>query len=434
MDVSEIKSVIRSQQESVEEFFSKEKIVEREASSYARYLSHPNALFISGLRRSGKSILSILLARRMKHMRVNFDDERLYGMQARELDKVLEAGYSLYGKDLELVILDEIQNVPGWELFVSRLRDSKKVIVTGSNARLLSREMATHLTGRHVDLLLYPFSFREFLGYRGLSFDENSTGSRGEALAALQEYNRIGGIPDVVKNGIRVAEEIKRDIVLRDVIARHRIRNERVFHEMVRFLLNNFGRETSYNRLKNSFDLRSVHTAADYVSYAEDAFLVLTVERYSGKTISRYTMPRKVYAIDQSFMGKKDEAGRVLENIILLAIKQRISYDETGEEVYYWRDESGEVDFVIVKGGRVVRLIQVTLASEQGEVEPREIRTLAKVGRRLHCRELLVVTAGLEGETVEDGAKIGFVPILRFLLSDGSLRRSGSDNPFKRTF
>jgi hypothetical protein len=418
MDVAEVKSVIRSQQESMEEFFSKEKIIKREAvSSYARYLSHNNALFISGLRRSGKSILSMLLAQGTKNLRVNFDDERLYGMRADELNKVMEAGYSLYGSDLDVVILDEIQNIPGWELFVSRLRESKRVIVTGSNARLLSGEMATHLTGRHVDLLLYPFSFKEFLDYRGLTFDEYSTRSRGEALAALEEYGRVGGIPDVVKNGARIAEEIKRDIILRDIITRHRIRNERVFHELVRFLLNNFGKEISFNRLKNAFGLRSVHTAADYVSFSEEAFLVLTVERYSGKTVSRYTMPRKVYAIDQAFMGRKEEmAGRALENVVLLAIKRRISYNETGEEVYYWKDEEGEVDFVIVKDGRAEALLQVTLASEQGEVNPREIKELVRVGRRLRCRDLQVVTSGLKGEAVEDGYKIRFVPVLEYLL------------------
>jgi predicted AAA+ superfamily ATPase len=416
-DTAEIKAVMRSQQESVEEFFSKEKIIDREASTYAKYLSHPNALFITGLRRSGKSVLAILLAKATKYMRVNFDDERLYGMEANELGKVLEAGYSLYGSGLQVVILDEIQNVPGWELFVSRLRDSMGVIVTGSNARLLSKEMATRLTGRHTDLLLYPFSFKEFLEFRSLRFDEYSTRSRGEVLAAFGDYVKVGGIPDVVKIGIRVSEDIKRDIILRDVVARYRIRNERVFHELTRFLLNNFGRETSFNRLKNAFDLRSVHTAADYVSYAEDAFLILTIERYSAKTLSRYTMPRKVYAIDQSFIGKREEAGRILENIVLLKIKQKISYDETGEEVYYWRDEKGEVDFVLAKGGRVRRLIQVTSVSEVGEADPREIRTLAKVGRQLHCRELLVITSGLEDEMAVEGAKVRFIPVLKFLLS-----------------
>lgn len=419
METAEIKSILRDQEESAEELFSKERVIEREASSsYGKYLSHPNALFVSGLRRSGKSVLSMLLARGKKHLRVNFDDERLYGMRANELDKVLEAGYSLHGKELELVVLDEIQNVPGWELFASRLRASKRVIVTGSNARLLSGEMSTHLTGRHVDLVLYPFSFREFLDYKGLVYDENSTRSRGEALAALEEYNRVGGIPEAVKSGPRMAEEIRRDIVLRDIIARRRIRNPRVFHELVRFLLNNYGKEVSYNRLKNNLNLRSVHTAADYVSFAEDAFLVLTVERYTGKTLSRYTMPRKVYAIDQAFMGRKEEsAGEVLENVVLLAIKRRISYGETGEEVYYWRDEGGEVDFVLTREGKVVSLIQATRASEVGEVDPREVKQLAKAGRRFRCGDLRVVTSGAEGETSADGMKVRLVPLLKFLMT-----------------
>ena len=418
VNVSDIMAAMRSQEEEAEELLSRERVIEREALSYSKYLSHNNALFVSGLRRSGKSVLALLLSRGRKHMRVSFDDERLYGIEARELNKVLEAGYSLYGGDLDLVVLDEIQNVPGWELFVSRLRESKKVVVTGSNARLMSGEMSTHLTGRHVDLLLYPFSFREFIRYRGVELDEHSTKSRGEALAALGEYNAVGGIPEVVKGGARMAEEIKRDIVVRDIIARHRIRNERVFHETIRFLLNNYGKEVSYNRLASAFGLKSVHTASDYVSYAEEAYLVLTVERYSTKTLSRYTMPRKVYAIDPALAGRKEESsGAVLENAVFLAIRRRISYSETGEELYYWRDEEGEVDFVLAREGRAVRLIQVTAAGERSELDPREVRSLVRVGRKLNCRSLTVVTSGFDEESDFEGAKVSFVSILNFLLS-----------------
>lgn len=144
--------------------------------------------------------------------------------------------------------------MPGWELFVSRLREGKRVIVTGSNATLMSREMSTYMTGRHVDLTLYPHSFPEFLEYKGLRLDE-TTRSIALIKRALEEYMAIGGISDVIRMGPRVAREIVRDIVLKDIVLRHRVRQERVLYEVTRYLLSNSGREISYNRIKGCLTL-----------------------------------------------------------------------------------------------------------------------------------------------------------------------------------
>lgn len=410
MEVEEIKRVISDQEDALNELFSREKIIRREAENYEKYLEHPNALLVTGLRRSGKSVLAILLSRNKSYARVNFDDERLIGIEARELNKVLEAIYSLKG-NVEVIILDEIQSVPSWELFVSRLRESKKIIVTGSNATLMSREMATYMTGRHIDLTLYPFSFLEFLEYRGIKLDE-TTRSLGLVRKYLDEYMEIGGIPDVIKMGQRVAEEIKRDIILKDIVLRHKIRKERVLYEVVRFLLSNSGREISYNKIKSSFNLGSVHTASDYVNYAEETFLVMSLERYSLKTLSRYNLPRKVYVIDPSFMDRK-EKGRLMETVVFLKLKQIISYRETLEELYYWKDDKGEVDFLITRGGKVRRLIQVTYAESDKDIEKREIDNLVRVGKALGCSELDIITYDYEGRE----GKIKFIPLWKFLLS-----------------
>ncbi|MBP1357366.1 MAG: ATP-binding protein [Sulfolobus sp.] len=410
MEVEEIKRVIVDQDDALNELFSKERIINREAESYRKYLEHPNALLITGLRRSGKSILAVLLSRTKSYARVNFDDERLMGINAQELNKVLEAIYSLKG-NVEVIILDEIQNVPGWELFVSRLRESKKVIVTGSNATLMSREIATYMTGRHIDLTLYPFSFSEFLEYNKIMFN-GGTRTLGIVKKALEEYMTIGGIPDVIKLGQRVAEEIRRDIILKDIVLRHKIRKEKVLYEVIRFLLSNSGRELSYNRIKTSFNLGSIHTASDYVNYAEESFLVLSLEKYSTKSLSKYNLPRKIYVIDPSFMDRK-EKGSLMETVVFLKLKQTISYKETSEDLYYWKDDKGEVDFVIVKGSEVKRLIQVTYAESDKDIEKREIDNLVRVGRILRCNDLNVITYDYEGRE----GNIKFIPLWKFLIS-----------------
>ncbi|MCG2736342.1 MAG: AAA family ATPase [Candidatus Methanoperedenaceae archaeon] len=153
MDIEYIKRIIVDQKEEIEETFGKKTIIEREipGEELIKFLEHPNILAVLGIRRCGKSILSHLLLRGRDYGYINFDDERISGIDAKDLNIILQAFYELHGNELEYFILDEIQNVPGWELFANRLRRTKRVIVTGSNAKLLSGELATHLTGRYVD-------------------------------------------------------------------------------------------------------------------------------------------------------------------------------------------------------------------------------------------------------------------------------------------
>ncbi|MGC8832255.1 MAG: AAA family ATPase, partial [Thermoproteota archaeon] len=175
LKADDLKRVVASQKEEMESLFNTEKIIERDvdAEKLRSFLSHPNILTVLGVRRSGKSLLSWMLLRDMRFGYVNFFDERLAGFEAKDLGKLLEVFYQLYGTDMELMVLDEIQHVRGWERFVSRMRTSKKIIVTGSSSQLLSSELATLLTGRHVDFVLYPFNFREFLRIRGVELGEN---------------------------------------------------------------------------------------------------------------------------------------------------------------------------------------------------------------------------------------------------------------------
>src|SRR3990167_2677023 len=189
----DLKSIIKEQRMELERIEKEEKIIERERLKEAEfYLPHPNILVITGIRRCGKSVFSYLVERNGKFAYINFDDERLAGLKSEELDKIMEAFYGLYG-EVKYIILDEIQNIAGWELFVNRLRRTKKIILTGSNSNLLSGELSSDLTGRYIDIKLFPFSFKEFLKFRGFELSKAYTAEeKAKIMNYLQEYLKIG--------------------------------------------------------------------------------------------------------------------------------------------------------------------------------------------------------------------------------------------------
>src|SRR5579884_3686384 len=224
MNPEEARRIIQDQEDELEQLLKK-KIVQREAAiQIEASMVGPNAFLITGVRRCGKSTLAVQLARKYSYARVDFDDERFSDLTAKDLNNILEAIYTLHG-DVEILVLDEIQLVKGWEMFVSRLRNTKKVIVTGSNSSLMSREFGTRLTGRHLDFTLFPFSFREFISYKGFVFEESTKGIA-KAKKYLEEYMSIGGFPEVLLFGTQVLKSIMNDIILKDIVLRYGIRNE----------------------------------------------------------------------------------------------------------------------------------------------------------------------------------------------------------------
>jgi predicted AAA+ superfamily ATPase len=225
MSPEEARKIILDQEEEESKQIFEKKIIRREILPQINSsLVAPNAFLITGVRRCGKSTLAIQVAEQHSYARVNFDDERLSGLIPRDLNNILEAVYTLHG-DVDVLVLDEIQVVKGWEMFVARLRDTKKVLVTGSNSSLMSREFGTRLTGRHLDFTLFPFSFREFISYKGFVFEESTKGIA-KAKKYLEEYMSIGGFPEVLLFGTQVLKSIMNDIILKDIVLRYGIRNE----------------------------------------------------------------------------------------------------------------------------------------------------------------------------------------------------------------
>ncbi|MBM4386904.1 MAG: ATP-binding protein [Deltaproteobacteria bacterium] len=424
----ELKKVIVDQQEEVESLLEQEEIIERELDSrkLRGFLKHPNVLVISGVRRSGKSILSLLLSRGEKYGYLNFDDERLVGFTEKDFNRLLQAFYELYGEELEYFVFDEIQNIPHWQVFINRLRRTKKIIVTGSNARLLSGELSTVLTGRYLDFTLYPFSFREFLRYKKAepkTTDAYSTKKTAELKRRLAEYLQLGGFPEVFKFGKSINQRIYGDILMRDILFRYKIRHKKSFKELANYLLTNFSREFSYSKLQKVFALKDVHTVKNYLDHLVSSFLFITLEKFSFKLKEQVIAPKKVYSIDPGLINAlsfqfSPNLGPIAENAVLLELLRKRSYGEEDFDVYFWKDyRQREVDFVIKKDKRVQQLIQVCCQFTGPETKERELKSLVEAGRELRCDNLLVITDDLEGEEVCKGKQIRFVPLWRWLLT-----------------
>jgi len=439
MNVAEIRRVIQEQEEERKKLMTTERIIEREGGreKALNAIRFPNILAILGVRRCGKSVFSWLLLGDRKYGYINFDDEALYGITAKDLNVVLKTFYELYGTDLEFIVLDEIQNVDGWELFANRLRRSKRVIITGSNSKLLSGELATHLTGRHIDFLLFPFSFREFLAYNGISQNELKdsylTESSATAERMLRDYIVKGGFPEVYKLGDEILKSIFSDIVKKDVIRRYNIKNVRVMEVLARYLVSNFSNEITFNKLKNIFEIKKISTVKNYINYLQDAYLIYIIERFSPKLKQRIIAPKKVYCIDTGIInrispGSSEKLGKMMENIVLIELLRRKSYWYEDIEVYYWKDyQQHEVDFV-VRGGED-QLIQVCYNIEEFNTREREIRSLLKASREIACKKLLVITWDYEDEIEVENRRIEFIPLWRWLLrvSCAQLSKEGSN-------
>jgi uncharacterized protein len=396
--------IVEEQKEEINLFDEKDWILREKVSDIN--IQSSLAQIITGVRRCGKSTLAWQALRLTNFAYLNFDDERFLNFSADRLNDLLEALYTVYG-DFDYLLLDEIQNVEGWHLFVNRmLRNKMKVVLTGSNSNLLSREMASHLTGRYAAIELLPFSFIEFLAAKKIEITGTST-AKGKGLAArhFTNYLTSGGFPEVVKGEERKTyiANLFEAIVTRDIIFRYKIRNERTFREVAMWLSGNFAKELSYNRIKNIFGLGSENTAKNYVAYLEDAWLFVSLSKFSYKK-QESLRNRKLYITDTSFADLTGESGsentgRLLENAVMLHLVRYRSRNLY--EVFYYKTKI-EVDFVIYAGMKVRELLQVSVSIEDQKTRNREVKALIEASQQLACKKLTIITLN-ETETIENG-------------------------------
>lgn len=392
------------------------------AENIESYLRHDIIKVVTGVRRSGKSIFCFMVLDDVDFGYVNFDEKEIAELD--NYDEILRYVQEFYG-DVEYLFLDEIQNLNNWELWVNSLhRRGYNLLITGSNAKLLSRELATHLTGRHISVELFPFSFKEYLDAVGFDIkDEYIEEEIGIILNYLKRYMEIGGFPEVVVKGYdhKYLQTLFDSIILKDVVQRHNVRYADDLYNLAKFLMSSFSNEISYTKLKNTLNFRSVNTVQNYVRYLEDTYLIFHLDMFSFKQREQIKSPKKMYVIDTGMANAvsfkfSEDIGNMMENTVAVELLRQKSNSISRIEVYYWKDtQHREIDFVIKEGPDISQLIQVCYNINDLKTRERELRSLVGAAKELNCNNLLVITWDYDNTEEYNGNSIRYVPLWKWL-------------------
>lgn len=396
-----LREIFKSQRE---EILSKNfDIIRREKQKEIKLISGI-AIIISGIRRCGKSTLQKQIINNKKSNYFNFEDTRLSGFESEDFNKLLEI-FKEENPGLDEFFFDEIQNIPKWEIFIRSLLDRKcKVLITGSNASLLSKELGTRLTGRHINTELFPFSFREFLALE----------KKEPSLKSFEEYFTKGGFPEYLQiKKSELLQEILLDVIARDIANRHNVKNVNLLKEMAIFLISNVSKEFSYNSLRKILNLGSTNSVIHFVSYFEDSYLLFSVPKFSYSLKKQLVNPKKIYAIDnglirfntKSFSADK---GKMLENLVFVELRRHF------KEIFYFKNK-GECDFVYRDKERKMHTVQVCHHMNQDN-QKREINGLLEAMEEFNFSEGLILTYNQEDKFNIKDKKIILKPIWKWLL------------------
>ena len=413
-----IKQVIADQREYKlpEKFFKRAK-----TEAVREFIDDPSILIMSGLRRSGKSTILRVLQQEMHESDyyLNFDDDRLVHFQVEDFQLLLEVFIELFGKQ-NTFFFDEIQNIEGWERFARRLYEKGyKIFITGSNAKLLSQELGTRLTGRYIQFEVFPLSFPEIIEHKYpdlLTKKVFSTEDVGTALNLFATYFKYGGIPDYYK--FRRSEYLKdlyEGILYRDIVARYKINNEKALKELVYYFASNIGKEFSFTRLSQTIGLSSPHTVSNYCEYLERCYLCFFLTRYSHSLKKQIQHNKKCYMIDPALVRNigfrvSEDQGRLLENIVFLELKRR------GEDIYFHKDKK-ECDFIIRRKNQIAEAIQVSQSLSSEKVKKREVEGLLEALGTYGLSRGLIVTEGEQCSLEVGDYHIEIIPIWKWLLT-----------------
>ncbi len=381
---------------------------------------------ITGVRRCGKSILMQYIRSNAKERDYyfNFEDDRLATFTSEDFQLLYEVLLELYGEQ-KTFYFDEIQNIPGWEVFIRRLyKGGNKIVITGSNATLFSDELGTRLTGRYMDISIYPFSFYEYAYYNNqdLVTKENfSTKESSKVKQLFNDYCSYGGIPEYTKHHqVDYLHNLYESIIFRDIVARYKLPNAFTLKKLVFFLASNCSKETTYVALQKLLGIGSSTTVSDYCSYLENSYLCFFVNRYCLSVKAQLRSPKKVYFIDHALaktlgFSFSDDYGRMLENIVFIELKRR------HKSIYYHREEK-ECDFIIYESGKIIEAIQVCQTLTDAITKQREIDGLTEALETYSLKEGYILTENeYQSEVVDRNNKkyiIHIIPLWKWLITE----------------
>lgn len=421
MKISDIEKVLLEQQDELEAL-EDEVLIHRPEEDLIN-LKSKLAQVVIGVRRSGKSTLCFNALRKagVHYAYANFDDERLEELETKDLDNVLQTLYKIYGK-FDYLFLDEIQNIDGWPLFVNRLlRQRIHIIITGSNAKLLSTELATHLTGRHHKIELFPFSFKDWCSIKDVEYTRLTTKNKGLLSKAYEEYFRQGGFPELISGEENPKEYISTlidNIISQDIKKRYKIRNIDALKRLAHHILNETPTLIVKDALQNIIGIKSERTLGNYLMYLNQTYLISTISKYSSRSRER-ARNEKSYAIDVAFMDKRENAfsgenlGWRLETIVYLELLRRKAGTEN--DIYYYQGRSAEADFVVCDGNKTLAVYQVSYDISNDKTRKREIKGCIAGAKATKCDNIFLITDHESEVIEEDEYSIQVVPIWEWL-------------------
>ena len=412
---------------------------------YKLDLNTPHVNDIVGVRRCGKTFYMYQLIQELLEQGVpksnilylNLDDDRLQPINGNELQLLIETFREIRdiqnssGEDRLYLFLDEVQSYPSWERWVKGVYDRKqnvKIVISGSNASLLSQDISSLLTGRHLSTRMFPFSFTEFLEYHSVDYDMKTLPYSEDRVIIKRIFNEYlvnGGFPETIIHPSMPSHELLQsyfdDIIYRDIISRHGIRNPQVFKDLALFCISNIARPHTYNSLRRLFanySSLSTDSLINYINYLEDAFLLFSVSHYDDSLKQQMSKPRKLYCIDNGMINAvsfklSSDTGRLYENMVFIQLLR------SGQEVYYWQNQKGhEVDFVTKKGLEPTQLIQVCYDLSDPETKEREINGLLAGMKNFEMDEGLIITSDKFDEEETEGKKVRYVPLWYWILEE----------------
>lgn len=390
-----LRSVVKAQQKDLK---SLEHGIDRTLSQNID-LKLPFAVILSGIRRCGKStLLRQVMEKSEGNYYFNFEDPRATGFELGDFQKLDEVFKEEYGES-ECYFFDEIQNVDKWELFVRTMLEKRKhLLITGSNASLMSKELGTRLTGRHLKQELFPFSYVEFLNFV----------SKKRGADSFEEYLHRGGFPEYLKYGRSdILQELFNDIIMRDIVVRHKLRSPKAIKEMALFLISNVGEEFSYNNLAKTFSLGSTNSTIAFVSYLEDSYLLFTVPKFDYSLKKQAVNPKKVYVIDNGLadvnsVSFSTNKGRMLENSVFLELRR------SGSQIFYFKGKR-ECDFLVKEKNAITRAIQVCYVLTEDN-KKREIDGLVEAMEKFDLAEGVILTYDQQDEFKIAGKTVKVYP------------------------
>ncbi len=423
-----LKATVSKQKQDKERLLSLPYIERTKEKDTRKWLSSDLIKVILGPRRAGKSVFALMLLKDQSFAYFNFDDESLPGEEKIDLDELMTELKLVYG-DTKYILFDEIQNLPNWELFVNRLhRAGYNLVLTGSNASLLSKELATHLTGRHIPIEILPFNFSEILKAKQYEVTRDKLSlpeEKAKLLEYMTQYMTSGGYPEVVTKGVdpRGYLDVLFDAVLfKDVVKRHKVRFSEQIASLGSYLINNVSGQYGAKKLANILEFKSRVTLEKYLGYLTEAYLIFPLIRHSTKAGMRLRSAKKTYVVDNGFVTAKavqhsPNTGKLMENLVFTELVKK--GNQPGRELFYYKTRNDrEIDFVIKKGYRVMELIQVCYDITDVDVEQREVRALIEAGKELSVSKLTVLTWNEKRTVEKDNMTIQFRPLWEWLLEN----------------